>query len=113
MQLNDIRLTDPARALNATFRASSDTAGFSAPPLAMSGDRAQIRNRRPSRPTRSAPLNLTLGWAALAFALFAAAVALGIGQLGGMLGLLLGWMSAAFAYAARREIATLADRVLR
>jgi hypothetical protein len=79
----------------------------------MAGDRAQIRTRPPRRAPQAAPLNLAIGWAALAFAVIALLIALGLGQLGGALGLLLGWLSAAFAFTARRELLTLLDRALR
>ncbi|GEM_PF-2856456 len=113
MQISDIKIHDSRRALNAANRPSSDSTGFAPPPPPMAGDRAQIRTRpAPSAPKRQ-KLNLAIGWAALAFALFAFGIALAFGQLAGALGLILGWLSAAFAYAARRELLALFARALR
>lgn len=112
MYVNEIRTYETPRPLSASNRSSSDSSGF-APPLPMAGDRAQIRNRPPQRAPRQQHSNLALGWAALGFSAFALVLALGLGQLGGALGLLLGWLSAAFAFVARRELLTLLDRAVR
>ena len=113
MQLSEIRTYEAPRSLSASTRSSSDSSGFAPPPPPMAGDRAQIRNRAPQRAPQRQASSLALGWAALAFGVFALVIALGFGQLGGALGLLLGWLSAALAFSARRELMTLLDRALR
>jgi len=113
MQLSDVRAYEPPRSLSASTRTSSDSTGFAPPPPPMAGDRAQIRSRVPQRAPQRQSSSLAIGWAALAFGLVAIVIALGFGQLGGALGLLLGWLSAGLAFTARKELLTLLDRALR
>lgn len=113
MQVSDIRLYEPSRSLAAATRASSDSSSFGAIPPQRAGDRAQIRTRMPRKAPKVQPVNLALGWAALAACAIAVLLALAFGQLGGALGLILGWLSAAAAFSARRELMILLDRALR
>ena len=113
MQVSDIRPYEPSRSLGNATRASNDSSGFAPPAPPMAGDRAQIRTRLPQRAPKPQTSSLALGWMALAACALALLIALGFGQLGGALGLILGWLSAAAVFMARRELMVLLDRALR
>lgn len=113
MQVIDVRNYEAPRTVSSAQRSSLGGGSFVPPAAAMAPDRARLRRRPAARPQPAAAPSMWLAWVALGLLFTALVLALGFGQLGGALGLLLGWLSAAFIFLARRDLLLLMERAAR